>query len=81
MPSPFVYWAQSDSHVFLKVDVKGASGCQVRIEEEEVEFSAVGTGGQGRADTRYHFVVEFFLPVDKRESSYEVKKAWRTIIN
>lgn len=24
-PSPFVYWAQSDSHVYLKVDLKAST--------------------------------------------------------
>ncbi len=76
MPSPFVYWAQTDTHVFLKVDVKQVQEeqCEVRIDEEEVEFSALGVGGQGK-QANYHFIVEFFLPVDAAESTYEVNSS------
>ena len=34
-------------------------------EEEEIEFSAIGTGSSGEM-INYHFILEFFLPV-KRE--------------
>ena len=34
------------------------------LEEEEIEFAAVGTGSQGEG-VNYHFVLEFFLPVKK----------------
>ncbi len=71
MPSPFVFWAQSDTHVYLKVDVKEVSRCHVRIEEEGVEFSAVGIGGHGQP-MNYEFSVEFYLPVDAEASGYEV---------
>ena len=34
------------------------------IEEEEIEFSAIGTGSSGER-INYHFVLEFFLPIQK----------------
>ena len=72
-PSPFVYWAQTDTHVYLKVDLKNARKTDISIDEDEVEFTAWGLGGQG-VDSKYHFVIEFFLPVAADESDYEVKE-------
>ena len=34
------------------------------LEEEEIEFSAIGTGSAGEK-INYHFLVEFFLPIKK----------------
>ena len=45
---PFVYWAQTENDIFLKVDVKKVQGePDVCIEEEEIEFTAKGVGSQG----------------------------------
>ena len=45
---PFVYWAQTENDIFLKVDVKKVQGePDVSIEEEEIEFTARGVGSQG----------------------------------
>ena len=38
--SPFVYWAQSDSHVYLKVDIKDVKDPVVLIEEDYLEFNS-----------------------------------------
>merc|ERR1711953_137744 len=45
--SPFVYWAQSNSEVSLRIDLKDVKEPDVTIEEDEIEFACVGTGGQG----------------------------------
>ena len=42
---PFVFWAQTETDIFLKVDVKKVQGePDVCIEEEEIEFTARGIG-------------------------------------
>ena len=43
---PFVYWAQSENDIFLKVDLKGTALPDICIEEEEIEFTATGIGAQ-----------------------------------
>ena len=71
---PFVYWAQTETDIFLKVDVKKLQGePDVCIEEEEIEFTARGIGSQGDGLVqRYHFVVEFFLPVDPSRCQVDI---------
>ena len=71
---PFVYWAQTENDIFLKVDVKKVQGePDVTIEEEEIEFTARGVGSQGDGLLqRYHFLVEFFLPIDPGRSVVDV---------
>ena len=68
--SPFVYWAQSNSEVSLRIDLKDVKEPDVTIEEDEIEFACVGTGGQGLQ--KYEFVLEFYLPVDKESASCTV---------
>ena len=72
-PSPFVYWAQNDSTIFLRVDLRNVRQHNVAIIEEGIEVSATGLGGQGK-ETNYHFTIEFFLPVNPDESVYEVRE-------
>jgi len=70
--SPFVYWAQTETHVYLRADLNNIKSHEVCIEEEEVELTATASGANGE-DCRYHFVIEFFLPVDKHGCEYEVR--------
>jgi len=67
---PFVYWAQSMTEITLRVDLKDVKDPDIQIEEEEIEFSSLGTGSQGQH--KYQFVLEFYLPVDKNTAVYEV---------
>jgi hypothetical protein len=71
---PFVYWAQTETDIFLKVDVKNVQGePDVCIEEDEIEFTARGIGSQGDGLLqKYHFVVEFFLPVDPARCQVDI---------
>ena len=45
---------------------------EVSIEEDEIEISTLGVGAQGGEEgrRRYHFVIEFFLPIDTENSKY-----------
>jgi len=67
--APFVYWAQSTAEVSLRVDLKDVKDPHIALEEEEVEFTAMGCGSHG--EQRYNFVLEFYLPVSK-ECTYEL---------
>ena len=41
-----------------------ANQSTIFVEEEEIEFSAIGTGSSGEK-INYHFLIEFFLPIKK----------------
>lgn len=58
IPSPFVYWAQTESVVTLKVDLKNASKPNVKILDNNIKFSAHGTGARG--DNQYEFSLDLF---------------------
>lgn len=70
---PFVYWAQTESDICLRVDLKDIKNAEISIEEFEIEVAALAIGAQGSDDgrRRYHFVIEFFLPINKDKSRYE----------
>ena len=67
---PFVYWAQSNSDITLRVDLKDVKDPDITIEEEEIEFSCVGVGSQGQQ--KYEFLLEFYLPVDRDSAACTV---------
>ena len=69
---PFVYWAQTENDIFLKVDVKKVQGePDVSIEEEEIEFTARGVGSQGNQVVKFCFFQKKFINIfsDKTWSS------------
>jgi hypothetical protein len=47
-PSPFVYWAQDNDKIFLRVDLKDAQDVNVSLNSKKLQFSANGNGGQGK---------------------------------
>merc|ERR1712021_87207 len=61
---------QSDTEVLLKVDLKDVKDPTVCLEEEEIDFSAIGVGGHGQH--QYNFVLEFYLPINKENCCIEV---------
>ncbi len=71
--SPFVYWAQTASHIHLKVDLKHVDkdSLVLNVDAESVEFKGCGVGANGSADF-YEFDLEFFLPIEAEHSSYRV---------
>ena len=46
--SPFVYWAQNDTHVYLKVDLKDVKDVKVAIEDDDIEYSSLGNSDGNR---------------------------------
>jgi len=67
--APFVYWAQSNTEVSLRVDLRDVAEPEVQVEEEEIDFVAVGMGSHG--EQRYSFTLEFYLPI-RKDFTYEL---------
>ena len=42
-----VYWAQTESTVYLRVELSQVTSHEVAIEDEEVELTAIGVGAHG----------------------------------
>lgn len=61
IPSPFVYWAQTESVVSLKIELKNVQNPNVRVLENNVKFSAQGIGARG--ESQYEFSLDLFSPV------------------
>lgn len=58
IPSPFVYWAQTENVVTLRVDLKNVNNPDVKVLENNVKFSAEGTGARGVC--QYEFSLDLF---------------------
>ncbi|XP_049871486.1 very-long-chain (3R)-3-hydroxyacyl-CoA dehydratase isoform X2 [Pectinophora gossypiella] len=54
VPSPFVYWAQTESAVSLKIDLKNVVGPAVKVLENSVKFAAQGIGAHGQSPYEFH---------------------------
>lgn len=63
---PFVHWAQSPTHISLRVDLSQVENIDTIITEEgtNLKFSAQGKGAQGLQN--YQFSLDFFSQVDKK---------------
>lgn len=57
LPSPFVFWAQTDKNVTLKVDLKDATEPWVDMKNDSLAFSAIGKGARGQH--KYYFKLNF----------------------
>lgn len=70
MLSPFVYWAQTESNITLKVDLKEVKDPNVVLEKERLNFEACGIGAKG--PHKYEFTLNLYLPIVPEESQYRV---------
>ncbi|KAI8115190.1 Very-long-chain (3R)-3-hydroxyacyl-CoA dehydratase 3 [Lucilia cuprina] len=68
--SPFVYWAQTDKLITLKVDLKDAKNPEVEFTTKTVKFKAKGLGARGIND--YKFEIHFYGFIDDEESTFKV---------
>lgn len=59
--SPFVYWAQTESAISLKIDLRNVSDSHVNLLENKITFSAQGVGAHG--DSKYEFSLDLFSSV------------------
>ncbi|XP_072393231.1 very-long-chain (3R)-3-hydroxyacyl-CoA dehydratase isoform X1 [Diabrotica undecimpunctata] len=60
--SPFVYWAQNESNLFLKVDLKDVKEPEIILNNRQLQFHSQGRGAQGLKD--YEFVIDFHSKLD-----------------
>lgn len=65
--SPFVFWAQTEDHVSLRVDLKDAKNPHIMLESEKLSFSAHGKGARG--EHKYSFSLNFFSKLNPNVSS------------
>lgn len=68
--SPFVYWAQTDATITLRIELRNVQSPQVELEEQQLSFSAIGHGAQG--EKKYGFTLQLLRPIDTESSRYRV---------
>ncbi|XP_068622528.1 very-long-chain (3R)-3-hydroxyacyl-CoA dehydratase isoform X2 [Battus philenor] len=61
VPSPFVYWAQTDKCISLKIDLKNVVKPAVDVIDNKVKFSGQGIGAHG--ETQYEFSLDLYSPL------------------
>lgn len=69
--SPFVYWAQTENNITLKVDLKDVRQEPiVNLSSKKLQFSAHGQGAKGPHN--YAFSIDFFSTIVPEESHFKV---------
>lgn len=70
---PFVHWAQSQTHISLRVDLSQAEDLKVCVKNaESLEFYAKGRGAQGLQE--YYFSLEFYSQVDNEVVNSKIER-------
>ncbi|XP_045588602.1 very-long-chain (3R)-3-hydroxyacyl-CoA dehydratase [Procambarus clarkii] len=68
--SPFVYWAQTDATVTLRIELRNVQAPSVNLQDQSLIFSAVGHGAQG--ENKYGFNLKLLRTIDTEKSRYRV---------
>lgn len=68
--TPFVYWAQTQMQITLKVDLTDVKDLRVNIEEKKLRVTTYGQGARG--PNNYGFSIDFHSSINSEESSYKV---------
>ncbi|XP_066156429.1 very-long-chain (3R)-3-hydroxyacyl-CoA dehydratase [Euwallacea fornicatus] len=68
--SPFVYWAQNENSLFLKIDLKDVKGPDIDIGNKHIHFIGIGRGAQG--SEKYSFQLNFLETVDTSDKIIKV---------
>ncbi|KAG8180031.1 hypothetical protein JTE90_026633 [Oedothorax gibbosus] len=63
--SPFVFWAQTESNISLRVSLQDVSPPQIETSTNTLEFTAQGTGANAGRN-QYYFKFVFFKDVDRK---------------
>jgi len=72
--SPFVYWAQTETHISLKIDLKDVKqDPNISIEEKVLSFSGHGRGARGVHD--YQFKLDFYEGISPDDTILKVSDA------
>ncbi|KAG5680151.1 hypothetical protein PVAND_009676 [Polypedilum vanderplanki] len=59
--SPFVYWAQTEDQISLKIDLKDVKDFNIKSDEAKFNFTGVGVGARGLQE--YKFSLDLFSEV------------------
>lgn len=68
--TPFVYWAQSESHIFLKVDLHDVKDPDVELHKKYLAFESDGVGARG--SNKYSFHIDFNSNIVAKSSTYKI---------
>ncbi|XP_072760797.1 very-long-chain (3R)-3-hydroxyacyl-CoA dehydratase [Anoplolepis gracilipes] len=68
--TPFVYWAQTENVITLKVDLTDVKDFNVDLKETALQVAAYGQGARGL--NNYSFNLNLHSPIDPNESNYKV---------
>lgn len=68
--TPFVYWAQTENQISLKVDLTDVKEFNVNLKETALQVTAYGQGARGL--NNYSFNLNLHSPIDPNESNYKV---------
>ncbi|XP_018014075.1 very-long-chain (3R)-3-hydroxyacyl-CoA dehydratase 3-like [Hyalella azteca] len=60
--SPFVYWAQTEKEITLKIDLRNVKSPDIDVQDHVIYFNAVGVGNQGQ--NTYGFQLDLMYAVD-----------------
>lgn len=68
--TPFVYWAQTEEQITLKVDLTDVKDLNVNLADKKLQFITHGQGAKGPHN--YGFSLDFHSYIDPEESSYKI---------
>ncbi|XP_071518021.1 very-long-chain (3R)-3-hydroxyacyl-CoA dehydratase 3 [Panulirus ornatus] len=68
--SPFVYWAQTDLSITLRIELRNVQSPYVDLQEQSLIFCAIGHGAQG--EKKYGFNLKLLKEIDTENSRYRV---------
>nr|CAH7764391.1 unnamed protein product [Callosobruchus chinensis] len=66
--SPFVYWAQNEDNLFIKVDLKDTQEPRIDIGRKKLHFLCKGVGAQGFQE--YEFQLNFHCDVQENGNNF-----------
>lgn len=68
--TPFVYWAQTEGQISLKVDLTDVKNVSVDLNEKKLRVVAYGQGARGL--NNYEFTLDLYSSINAEESNYKV---------
>ncbi|CAG9566309.1 unnamed protein product [Danaus chrysippus] len=71
IPSPFVYWAQTDKTISLKIDLKNVIKPDISVGDNNIKFKTKGIGAHG--ETNYEFSLDLFSSVKPTNEATTVR--------
>lgn len=78
VPSPFVYWAQTDKLITLKIDLKNVVKPDVDIVDNKIKFFGKGIGAHG--ETQYGFNLDLFSSLKSVSIQITLKIIFLTVV-